>query len=630
MMLERIQQSMQGPIMKVVLFIIIIFFIFAGYFSANLLSPEAGEVAEVDGVAITSVEIDNVIARQRRQNENFDQQYPTEASKVLLRSQVREQLINDRVFVSNINKAGLTASNEQVQEQIRNMPEFQLAGVYSADQAKTVLAQNNISNARLKSMAKDQITRDQFSKGISESSFTLDTEIEAFYRVQEQTRDARVLKVAKSGFTETSENTAEEIQAYYDLNKSNFQQAEKVNLHYIILSKANIAQNMLKDITPEQVSAYYNSAENKPEFVAPDQITIAHILISNDKDDAQAKASELLTQIKSGSDFAELAKAHSDDTGSGEQGGILGVTDALKGNTGWVPEFETAALGLTDSGQVSELVESQFGFHILKLIERQVGEAQAIEVVSDEIKKRIADAAAETEFFTKQALLNDAIFSTENITDLATTAELELKQSGLFESAAAFGDLANPALIEQAFSPANIKSKDISDEIKLGDQSVAYIAVKDHQAAGFKSLENVKAQIATALTSQKAQEKTKLFAESIKTALDEGKSVTELLAEKSLVWIDNKAFGVRDAALEPELLRTLFEQKSPSNKPIVALKEIAGGDFAVVELRQVNYPELSLLDDAKKQQYKFQLDYLNSQGDFRLLLDELKEISEIK
>ncbi len=630
MMLEKIQQKMEGPAMKVVLFIIIIFFIFAGYFSANLFAPDAGEVAEVDGVSITNAEIDNVISRQRRQNPNFDQLYPTEASKALLREQVREQLINERVYVNSINKAGLTASKAQVEEQIRSMPEFQVNGVYDAERAKTLLAQNNISNSRMYAMAKDQITRDQFSQGITQSGFTLDKEIETFYRIQEQTRDARIVRIPKAKFSEGISIGESEVQAYYDERKLEFEQSEKVNLDYIVLSKAKLTEQMLAEVTDEQVAAYYNDENNKGEFVAPDKIQVAHILIANDQTDARQKAEDLLTQIQSGADFAELAKTHSSDTFSGQQGGLLDATDATEGNSGWVPEFEAAALALTEAGQLSDVVESQFGFHILKLIERTAGEVQSMEEVAQGIKDIIADEKAEAAFFKKQALLNDAIFSTESIADLAKTAELEFKNSGFFERAAAADELANPALLEQAFSAENIQSKDISDEIKLGDQSIAFIAVKEYQAAGIKPLDEVKAQITSLLTEQKAVENTKAFAESIKTALDESNKTVDLLATKDLAWAESATFTNRDASLAPELATVLFSQKAPGDKTEVTIEEIAGGDYVVVELRKVNYPDLAKLDDAKKQQYKLQLNYLNSQADFQALLKELREKSEIR
>lgn len=125
MMLERIQQSMQGPIMKVILFVIIIFFIFAGYFTGTLFSGNPDKVAEVEGAEITNAQIQQRLDRVRQQmGQQFDQQYATEASQKLLREQIKQQLINEQVIKANLNKAGLTASEEQIKTWIRSFRNF--------------------------------------------------------------------------------------------------------------------------------------------------------------------------------------------------------------------------------------------------------------------------------------------------------------------------------------------------------------------------------------------------------------------------------------------------------------------------------------------------------------------------
>lgn len=630
MMLERIQQKMEGPAMKVVLAIIIIFFVFAGYFGANMVAPGNEQVANVDGVKITAAEIDNVINNQRRQNANFDQQYPTEASKAALREQIRNQLINDRVFTNSINNAGLTASKAQVVKQIHSMPEFQLAGEYNPETVKTIMAQNNLSDARLYSIAKNRIIRDQFNKAISDTGFVTDKEIEAFYRIQEQTRDARILTVPRAKFSDNIVIDDSEKQAYYDKNKANFEQPEQVSVKYLLVSKAKIAEALKSAITDEDVNAFYNDPANKAEFIAPDTIEVSHILIANEVDGAQDKAADLLAQVKSGADFAELAKAHSSDTFSGAEGGLLPETQAEVGNSGWVPEFEKAALALTENGQVSELVKSSFGYHIIKLNKRVSGASKSVADVADEIKQRLADAKAQTEFFNKKTLLDDALFSTETIEDLAKTAQLDLVVSELFERNTAPVDINHPALLEQAFSQQNISSKEISDEINVGNDSIAYISVNEYKPSGIKPMAEVDVQIASLLTAEKVAEKTTAFADSLKTALEAGESVDTLLADKEIIWIENNAFDSRGANLEPQLASALFKQVAPTdNKSLITTEKLLNGDIALIELRKVNYPDLSQLDVTKKQQLKSILSNVNSQADASRLVAELREMSEI-
>ncbi len=631
MMLERIQQKMEGPAMKVVLAIIIIFFVFAGYFGANLVTPGNETVANVDGVNITNAEIDNVINNQRQQNPNFDQLYPTEASKAQLRESIRNQLINDRVFTNSINNAGLTASKEQIVKQIHSMPAFQLGGVYDANTAKTIMAQNGISDARLFSIAKSEIVRDQFNKSISETSFVTDKEIEAFYRMQEQTRDARVLTIPKSKFSEGVVIDEAEKQSYYDANQADFVQPEQVSVKYVLLSKDSLASTIKESISDEQVAAFYNDDNNKSEFVAPDQIEVSHILIANEEDDAESKANDLLSQLKTGANFSELAKLHSSDTFSGAEGGVLPQTEAQAGNSGWVPEFETAALALTEEGQLSELVKTDFGYHIIKLNKRTSGDSKPLVEVADDIKQRIADEQAQTKFFNTKALLDDALFTTETIEDLAKTADLEASTSILFDRSSAPFGLNAPAFIEQAFDSKNIQSKEISDEINMGEQSIAYLVVNEHKAEGIKPLSEVEADIINLLTEEKISTSTNTFAESIQVALEADETVDNLLAEKELNWVESTNFGSRDASLNPEVLSLLFRQVVPSgDKPLRSIEDLSSGDVAIIELRKVNYPDLNLLDSAKIQQLKSLLANVNSRSDVNKIVTELREKSEIK
>ena len=631
MMLERIQQKMEGPAMKVVLGIIIIFFVFAGYFGANLVTPGNESVANVDGVNITAAEIDNTITNMRRGNANFDQQYPTEASKAKLREDVRNQLINDRVFTNSINNAGLTASKDQVAKQIHSMPEFQLGGVYDSNTAKTIVAQSGHTDSSIYSYAKNQLVRDQFNQSIAETGFVTDKEIFAFYRMQEQTRDARVLTVPKSKFSDGIVIGDAETKTYYNDNQASFVQPEQVNIKYVLLSKDTLAQELKASVTDEQVAAFYNDENNNAEFVAPDQIAVSHILIANEVDDAESKAADLHAQIKAGGDFAELAKQHSSDTFSGAEGGALPATEAQVGNSGWVPEFETAALALTEKGQITDLVKTDFGFHIIKLNERTSGESKPISEVSEDIKQRIADGLAQTQFFTTKALLDEALFTTETMEDLANTASLTVMNSGFFDRSSVPSVINAPALVEQAFDPSNIESKEISDEINMGNQTIAYLMVNEHKPEGIKPLSEVDAEIVNLLTEEKINNNAKVYAEEIHKALEAGEAVDALLAEKQLVWVENNSFGSRDSSLNPELASVLFKQVAPTDgKPLRVVESLFSGDLAVIELNKVNYPDISSLDDAKIQQLKSILTNVNSRSDVSNLITELRERSEIQ
>ena len=628
MMLESMQQKMQGPMMKVFLFIIIIFFVFAGYFSATLFSSDPESLAEVDGVKVTNTQVNNQIANRRANDADFDKKYPTEASMAALRLQIREQLVNEQVFIGNIKKSGFVASEQQVKEWINNYSAFQINGEYSPEQARNLLASNGWTEDRLRDYAIDQITREQMTSGVIGSGFSLDSEIETFYRLNDQTRDVRVLRVPQANFAADIVISDEAVQEYYQQNPAQFEQAEQANVGYVRLSAANLASEFAKTVTPEQIEAFYQ--ENAASYKAAEEIKIAHILIDNSVDNAQEKAASLLERIKAGEDFATIAKENSTDTLSAENNGELDWADASVGSTGWDAAFETAALALAEVAQVSELVESQFGFHILKLVERRGGEVSALADVSEQIKTEIAADEADRVFYEKQVAMKEAVFSTGSIEEFGEIVDLPVLESGLFSRLNANDIFANPAFLEKAFSQDLIDSKEISDGLELGDKDLVYLAVKEYLPTSIKPLDDVKATINAKLHDEKASADTLAYAEQIKTALDSKEDVSPLVNAKALAWVENDSLKQNDPALGYEVVSMIYRQTAPQGEPVVSLEKLSNGDSLLIELKAVNYPAADTIDEATKSLYQQRLQSASSQGDMQNIIEAFKAETEIK
>lgn len=637
MMLERIQQSMQGPIMKVVLFIIIIFFIFAGYFTGTLFSGNPDKVAEVEGAEITNAQIQQRVDNVRNQmgSDQFEQQYATEASQKLLREQIKQQLINEQVIRANINKAGLTASDEQVKAWIRAFPQFQSDGKYSADLAKIIIGQMGWSEERLRQYARQQITQEQLNKGVGSSNFALSYEVEAYYRLQEQTRDVRYVRVARDAFAESVEVTDEEIQDYYQQNQAQFEQPEMVNLRYVRLSVDELTKDYQSDISNEQIEEYYEA--NKNSYQDPAELLVAHILIDNSVDDAQAKANDLLNQIKQGADFAELAKEHSSDTFSGENGGQLDWVDAVAASdenpsgTGWVPEFEAAALALTNVGDITDVVETDFGYHIIKLVDKKESQTSSLEDVQDEIRGALAKEQAQKVFYEKQATLNENLFEFgDDIGKFAEQVGLDIQETGLFSEDSATGMAANPVFLEKAFSASILESSEVSDMIELTNNDIVYVTVKEFKAAQVQPLEEVKDTVVATLKDEKVRDATKEFADTLLSALEAGDDVESLLAEKELELIEENGLKSRGSSLPFDLSNAIFNVKAPAADTVVhSVESLFNGDFAVIEVKAVNYPDPANMDEATRKQIQQRLANANAQAEMQSMMQSFREKSKV-
>lgn len=636
MMLERIQQSMQGPIMKVVLFVIIIFFIFAGYFTGTLFSGNPDKVAEVEGAEITNAQVQQRLDRVRQQmGQQFDQQYATEASQKLLREQIKQQLINEQVIKANLNKAGLTASEEQIKTWIREFPQFQIGGIYSPEQAKLIMAQMGWSEDQLRQYARQQIAQEQLNQGLGATNFALGYEVDSYYRLQEQSRDVRYVRVSQEDFADSVDVTSEEIEEYYQQNQSQFEQPEKVNLRYVRLSTEQLAKSYKEQISEEQVQEYYEA--NKANYQDPAEILVAHILIDNSVDGAESKANDLLTQLKEGADFAELAKEHSSDTFSGENGGQLDWVDAVPTSdenptgTGWVPEFESAALALSNVGDMTDIVETQYGYHIIKLVDKKEGQTTPLAEVEDDIRGSLANEKAQEEFFAKQSKLNENLFEYgDDLDKFAEQVGLEVQETGMFSENTATGIAANPVFLEKAFSASVLESTEVSDMIELTNDDIVYVTVKEYLPAQVQPLEEVKETVVATLKEEKVRQAAKEFADQVLARVEAGEDADSLLSLENLSWNETTGLKRRDTAIGFDLTNAIFNIKAPAEGQVSrSVEQLFNGDYAVIEVNAVTYPDPDSMDEATRKQIEQRLANANAQAEMQSLMQNFREKSEV-
>lgn len=635
MMLEKIQQSMQSPIMKALMFIIIVFFIGAGYFGANMFGGDPEQIAEVEGVSISGQTVQRRIDNMRqRDGAEFEKRYPTDASREQLRASIAQQLINQEVVNAGIAKAGMTASEQQVKQWIRTFEPFQLGGEYSSGQAREFLRANGWSEEYLNEYAQERIAAEQLQSGLNSSGFALDYEVETLYRLQEQTRDVRVLRVPVSSFSDDVSLDDSEIQSYYDKNKSRFMQPEQIDLKYVRLSADELIEAKKAEVTEEDIQAYYE--QQKSSYSETGEIQVAHILIDNSVDGAEAKAEELLQQIREGADFGALAKEHSSDTFSGENGGQLDWVDAVEqsdssAGTGWAPEFEKAALALENQGDVTEVVETDFGFHIIKLLERREGETTPLADVRDEIVIKLATDLADEEFYSKESKLDEVLFEYgDDIEEFAQQAGLDVQETGMFSRESATGVAAEPALLEKAFSAQVIDSQQVSDKIVLSGKDIVYVTAQNYKAESVKPLEDVKPQIVATLTKEKAAKDAEAFANKVLEAMESGESVDDLIAEQELDWQENSALKRRDSGMDFALVSAAYQMSAPNGDEAArSVKPLFNGDYAVIELKAVNYPDVASMDEATKAQLQQTAKSLSVQAETSGVIEDFRNTVEV-
>lgn len=422
----------------------------------------------------------------------------------------------------------------------------------------------------------------------------------------------RYVIVDSAPFLATAVVTDEQVKNYYDANQGQFMSPEMVSLEYVELNAADFAKN--NPVSDEEAQTYYE--EHKAQYVSNEKRLAAHILVmpGNDEAAAKAKAEDLAKQLDSGADFADLAKANSDDTLSAEQGGKLdwfehGVMD---------PAFDAALFAL-NKGQHSAVVKTDFGFHIIKLLDVQSGATVPFADVKAKIVAQLQDKKAVDQFYSLQSKLADTSYEVpDTLSETAKAVGVDVKTTALFSRDNAPAELNKPDLVKAAFSETVMLKGLNSEVIELEPNHVVVIRVKEHHDAGTLALAEVKANITERLKQDQANEAARAKAQELMAQVKAGATDLGLVSKAKL------GRGAQD--VDAAIVGKAFQMPTPSTTPVVDTVGLANG-YAVVALDKVNAAEG--VSDELVNALKQRLNAQYSEADYRGLIDSLKANAKV-
>lgn len=555
-MLEKIRDGSQGVVAKTVLVLVILSFALAGIGSYLGGSNDvAGAI--VNGQSITSAQVEQEFKQEtNRLQQQFGEMFQAVANDATYMANVRknvlERLIAQELLQQTAAKMDLRVGDEQIKQAIREMPEFHIDGVFNNDRYQSLLRQSGYRVEQFRDMLRSDMTRRQLIATLISSDFTLASEANAIAKLEQQTRDIRFIEVKASDFVAGVEITPEQISEYYELNNGQFLTQETLSLEYVELKVSDLLAKV--SVEDEQVATNYQ--ENIAQYQTDPRRRVSHILFEfgDDEAAAQASAEAALAQLKGGADFAALAKELSHDTFSAENGGDLdwieaGVMD---------PEFDKAAFSLA-KGESSDVVRSEFGFHILLVTDAEDVTTKAFEEVKADIKQELLTEAAKEMFYELQQELADIAFEVpENLTEAAVAIESSVKATGLFTRSTAPEAVAQPAVLNAAFSDPVLIEEVNSEVIEITPDHLIVIRKKEHNPSEIKELSAVSDLIAERLKAEKAQELAKDKAQEYLTAWNAGQEITDVTVNEKSVLRTN-----RD--IDPAIVSAAFKLAKPTN-----------------------------------------------------------------
>ncbi|MFQ3231611.1 SurA N-terminal domain-containing protein [Reinekea sp.] len=545
-MLDTFRNSAKGTPGKIIVGLIVITFVLFGAESIMSIAGNSSP-ATVNGQDIS--EYDYQILLNRRQQE-LAQEYGAEAALQLsnspfLRNEVVNSLVNEAVQSQLAVEMGFEISEQQILESIANVAAFQVNGVFDQNTYLRVLSSAGYTHQTFVAGEKKKNALSQLQAGIFGSAFNIKKSVQTLAQLDSQQRDVAYLAFNAADFEADVQVSDEEIQAYYDENSSQFMSEEKVKLSYLVISKEEIAEQAI--VTEEDLQTAYESYITSVSTSSEREIS--HILITSQEDNTAA-AQKALDRLNAGEDFAVLAKELSEDPGSAEFGGSLGkLVEGV-----YVAEFNTAAAELTEVGQISGLVETQYGTHIIRLDSINKQEAVPFELKQADLEVDIRDRKARDELIIIETQLADEAYATDSINDVAEAFFVEVQATDWLTRSTMNPLMADSAFQAVAFSEQVINDGVNSDVAKMANGDLVVVQKRDYLPEQVEPLNDVKSFIVANLTTEKSIE---LMTAAVEKTAVNGADITQ--------WTLAEGITRTESTLPADVVKTAFALPKPTS-----------------------------------------------------------------
>ena len=566
-------------------------------------------IAIVDGEDIT---INTYYQEFNTQQRNLQQQLGSSYSAEIdyaLRQTVIETLINEKLLENFTNSMKLVTLDEEVFSFILSNPVFQLDGVFSEDRYLQILRLNNFTPLtyeleQLKSMSLDQIKRN-----LNHSAFLSTVQIEQLNDLSSQQREVSFVVLNTEKYKDQIVVNQEQISEYFDNNKSNFIEGRKVQVDFVELSFDNIEQQ----IEPDNETLQKLYIENEALYTNPEQRRAQHILLEE-----VSNASVILKEIRQGGDFSELARIHSKDITSSEEGGDLGLFEREL----MVPEFDAAVFGM-NVGDISDVVKTDYGYHIIKLNEIQPSTLQTFEEVEEQLLALHKKNVNQNALYELQEELSNLAYE-ESIDVVSNQLDLELQTSDFFSELSTEYE---EVFVSTAFSNIVLNDGENSDVIELSKDRFVVMNLVNQQPERQKILDEVENQIVDILRNLGAKQLIDELARTISSSLTSGDDaqVKALMAENDLEW-NEVGWITRDSQLPFDATSKVYKLSKPNTGEHTYHSQSADANTTlVIDLKAVKLSE----EDINSEIVDLYLSEENNEL-FLSLVKKLRDSAEIK
>ncbi len=613
-MMERLREGVNSIAVKIILGLIILSFVFAGI-GSYLVNGSSNAAAKVGNVEISRGDFEQAYQNERNRMQSqlgdyFSNLLSDPEYVASFRKSVLDRMINDSLLEQHAESLGLRVSDAQVRQMILDMPQFQTDGKFDQQVYQSALRRVGYTPEGFAELLRQDLVRNQLLTAVQGSDFSLKSEIAAQGQLVTQTRDIRTITLNVDDYASKVSPSDEQVQAYYDEHQDNYARPEQMKVAYVELSADALKKNV--SVTDADAKAYYDAHQDK--YSTAEQRKISHILV---KGDDEAKAQAILDELNAGANFADLAKQKSEDVGSAENGGSLGwiERDVMD------PAFEKAAFALKNVGDMSGLVKSNFGYHIIKLDDLKAPKAKPYADVKSDIIAEIADQQALDKFYDLQSQLETVAFeSPDSLDEAAKVIGQPIKQTDFISEQDA-PDVLNTPKVMEALNTPEVKEDGLNSEvIEVGPEHVIVVRVQDVRPETVLPLEDVRTDVVSALAHSEGEKQAMSDADTLVAGLQKG--------DQSVLKSHDVKFGeLEKIDRRSPLAERVFSMPKPEEgESSYAQTQDADGNIVVVALSGVE----AKVDESLNERVGKQLVQMNAQQDLTGLVNILRKNTDIK
>jgi peptidyl-prolyl cis-trans isomerase D len=610
-------------LVQVILLLIILPFALWGVSSYRSSSGDANALATVDGAKITQQDFDNALRQQQdRMRQMMGANYdPALMERPEIKQSILNSLVNQRLLINKAQAAGLTVSDDQLAQVIAGIGAFQKDGHFDKQQYESVLARQNMTPPMFELRVRQQLSVNQLTDAYNQNGYASNTVADNLIRLNEQQRVVSVAQIAPDAFMKQVKVDDAAIKDYYEKNQADFKVPERARVEYVEFSAADLLPQI--SVSDDEISQYYE--DNKAQFGTPEQRDAAHILISvaaqasdAEKQAAKAKAERILQEVrKSPQKFAELAKKYSEDPGSASHGGDLGFFSRGM----MVKPFDDAAFSLKP-GEVSGLVQSDFGFHIIKLLAVKPAHVKPLDEVKSSIVQQLKQQKADDKFAELADKFSNTVYEqSDSLKPAAELVNMPIKQSGWLDKGEPGALPWNDKALQAVFSDDVLKDKRNSSAVEIAPDTLLAVRLLDYKPASSRPLTEVAPVIRQRLLRQQAEELAVKQGQQVLAQLQQGKKA-------DLHWkAAETVTRVSHNGLEPELARLVFQADADKLPAYVGTESMRGDGYLLARVESVK--PVGAIDEAKRARYEQQLRQMTGEEMLKAYLENARQHAKI-